>query len=468
MIVFGTDGWRGIIARDFTYDNLQMVALATAKYLKKNTQSNNPAIVIGYDTRFLSKQFAEETALIIAAQDIIVHITDSISSTPQVSFHTKQKGADLGVVITASHNPPEYNGYKLKSHFGGPASPEQIAGLEEELKTIMAKPPQIKYKTMEEYIKAKRIRPFNAKESYVRNIRKKIDVEAIKEANFKILYDPMYGAGIDTIDLLLDGVDEIHADYNPGFGKIDHPEPISECLGDLIEKMRKGNYDLGLATDGDADRLGAVDADGNFVDSHKIFMILLKYLFEKKKRKGSVVKTVSLTSMVDKFCSKHNINLFETPVGFKHTAKLMVEEKVIIGGEESGGLGTCLHIPERDGLFNAFLLMEVMAVEKKSLRELVEDLDEEYGIHKYMRRDVRVTPQVKKSILAACEKSPKKIGRYEVTKMDTKDGYKFYVDGGWLLIRASGTEPLIRFYAEAESLGKVNEMLDEALKMKAK
>jgi len=197
-------------------------------------------------------------------------------------------------------------------------------------------------------------------------------------------------------------------------------------------------------------------------------MILLKYLFEKKKRKGSVVKTVSLTSMVDKFCSKHNINLFETPVGFKHTAKLMVEEKVIIGGEESGGLGTCLHIPERDGLFNAFLLMEVMAVEKKSLRELVEDLDEEYGIHKYMRRDVRVTPQVKKSILAACEKSPKKIGRYEVTKMDTKDGYKFYVDGGWLLIRASGTEPLIRFYAEAESLGKVNEMLDEALKMKAK
>ncbi len=467
MIVFGTDGWRGIIARDFTYDNLRMVAMATARYVKREN-TVNPAVVIGYDTRFMSKEFAEETALVLASQDVIVHLADDISSTPQVSYHTKQKGAEFGVVITASHNPPIYNGYKLKGHFGGPALPEQIAELEAELKLVMAKPTKFNFKSMDEYIAAKKIRPFNAKESYVRNIKKKIKVEEIKAANFKILYDPMYGAGIETISMLLDGVDEIHNTHNPGFGKLDHPEPIQECLGELISRMKKGNYDIGIATDGDADRIGAVDAEGNFVDSHRIYMILLKYLYEKRKKRGSVAKTVSLTSMVDKFCNKHGINLIKTAVGFKHIAKLMVEEKLIIGGEESGGLGTCLHIPERDGLFNAFLLLEVMAMEKKSLKELCEELDQEFGMHRYMRRDVKVTPQMKTSILTACEKTPKKLGRYEVIDTDLTDGFKFFVDGGWLLIRASGTEPLIRFYAEAESLGKVNELLDEGLKLKAK
>ncbi len=467
MIVFGTDGWRGIIARDFTYDNVRLVAMATARYVKRENDTN-PAVVIGYDTRFMSREFAEEAALIIASQDVVVHLADDISSTPQVSYHTKQKGAELGVVITASHNPPIYNGYKLKGDFGGPALPEQIAQLEEDLKYVIAKAPKYNFKTMEEYIAMKRIRPFNAKESYVRNIKKKIKVEEIKAANFKILYDPMYGAGINTISMLLEGVDEIHEIHNPGFGKIDHPEPIQECLGELISIMKKGNYDIGIATDGDADRIGAVDSEGNFVDSHKIFMILLKYLYEKRKKRGTVAKTVSLTSMVDMYCEKHGIKLLKTPVGFKYIAKLMVEEKLIIGGEESGGLGTCLHIPERDGLFNAFLLLEVMAMEKKSLKDLCDELDAEFGMHRYMRRDVKVTLQQKTSILAACEKTPKKLGRYEVISADTTDGFKFFVDGGWLLIRASGTEPLIRFYAEAESLGKVNELLDEGLKLKTK
>lgn len=467
MIVFGTDGWRGVIARDFTYDNVRLVALATARYVKRENDTN-PAVVIGYDTRFMSREFAEEAALIIASQDVVVHLADDISSTPQVSYHTKQKGAELGVVITASHNPPIYNGYKLKGDFGGPALPEQIAQLEEDLKYVISKAPKYNFKTMEEYIAMKRIRPFNAKESYVRNIKKKIKVEEIKAANFKILYDPMYGAGINTMSMLLDGVDEIHEIHNPGFGKIDHPEPIQECLGELISIMKKGNYDIGIATDGDADRIGAVDAEGNFVDSHKIFMILLKYLYEKRKKRGTVAKTVSLTSMVDMFCEKHGIKLLKTPVGFKYIAKLMVEEKLIIGGEESGGLGTCLHIPERDGLFNAFLLLEVMAMEKKTLKDLCDELDMEFGMHRYMRRDVKVTLQQKNAILSACEKTPKKLGRYEVIGSDTTDGFKFFVDGGWLLIRASGTEPLIRFYAEAESLGKVNELLDEGFKLKAK
>lgn len=465
MIVFGTDGWRGIIARDYTYDNVRLVALATAKYIKSENPAT-PTVVIGYDTRFMGKQFAEEAAMVLASQDITVYLADDISSTPQISFHTKQKNADFGVVITASHNPPEYSGYKLKGSFGGPALPEQIAKLEKQLRAIETKPQKFNLKPIKEYILEKKVRLFNARESFVRNIRKRIDVEAINAAKFKILYDPMYGAGINTINYLIEGVDEIHNEFNPGFGNIDHPEPIAECLGELMDKVKKGKYDIGIATDGDADRLGAVDHEGNFVDSHKVFMILLKYLVEEKKKKGAVAKTVSLTSMVDAYCQKKKIRLIKTAVGFKYIAKAMVEEKLIIGGEESGGLGTCMHIPERDGLFNAFLLMEVMAVKKKSLKQLCDELDEEFGIHRYMRRDKKVTPELKEQIWAACEKKPKKIGKYPVTETDTTDGYKFFVDGGWLLIRASGTEPLLRFYAEADSIVKVNELLDEGLKLK--
>lgn len=469
MIVFGTDGWRGLIARDFTFENLRYVALATAKYIKKTTKEQDfPSVVIGYDTRFLSKEFAEEAALVFAGQGIIVHLADNVSSTPQVSFHTKQKGSQFGIVITASHNPPQYNGYKLKATFGGPATPEQISKVEAELHKILQKPPTITLKNLDFFIdsKEKKIRPFNTKESYIRHIKKKINMDDIKAANLKILFDPMYGAGIETIKMLLPNADEIHGTFNPSFGDIDHPEPIGEMLGELSEKVRAGGYDIGIATDGDADRLGLIDHEGSFVDSHRIFMILLKYLYEKKKKRGIVVKTVSLTSMVDKYCAAKGINMVETPVGFKHTAKLMNEQKVLIGGEESGGLGTIIHIPERDGLFNAMLMLEVMTERKMSLKALCEELDEEFGLHRYHRRDVYVTPERKKAILAAAEKMPKKLGRFPVESINTMDGYKFIVENGWLLIRASGTEPLIRFYAEGESLSKVNELLDEGMKLK--
>lgn len=468
MIVFGTDGWRGVIARDYTFENLRIVALATAKYLHKITaEGKRPAVVIGYDTRFMSREFAEEAAIVIASNDITVHLTDTVSSTPQVSFHTKQKGADLGIVITASHNPPIYNGYKVKGDFGGPATPEQIADLELIVKKIEKRPPSVKYKDFEHYIAMKQIRLFSAKESYIRYLKKKIDLDAINKAGYKIVYDPMHGAGIGSLAEILPKAKEIHNEFNPSFGDIDHPEPIMECLGGLVRTVKSGKYDIGIATDGDADRLGAVDEDGNFVDSHRIFMILLKYLVEVKKKKGSVAKTVSLTSMVNKYCEKKNLNLFETPVGFKYISKLMTNEKIIVGGEESGGLGTMLHIPERDGVFNALLLLEVMATQKKSLKRLCLDLDEEFGVHRYARRDVKVTAQQKKAIISACEKNPKELGKFKVTKHDRKDGYKFFVEGGgWLLIRPSGTEPLFRFYAEFDSLAKVNELLDEGMKLK--
>ncbi len=466
MIKFGTDGWRALIAKDFTFENLGYVALATAKYIWKNTTKINPTVVIGYDTRFLSKEFAHEVAKILAWKDITVHLADNISSTPQVSYHTKIKSADLGIVITASHNPPEYSGFKVKASFGGPATPDQVEEIEKYLAKIVKKEPKIKAKEVEVYITSKKIKMFDAKESYLRYLKKKINFKAINDSNFKILYDPMYGAGIDTIQHLLPNAVAIHNEHNPSFGEIDHPEPISECLSILMEKTKKEKFDFAFATDGDADRLGAVDSDGHFVDSHKIFMILLKYLYEVKKKRGSVAKTISLTSMVNQFCEKHKINLFETKVGFKYIAELMVNENILIGGEESGGLSTSLHIPERDGLFNAMLLLEVMAITKKSLKQLCLDLDKEFGIHRFARRDIKVLPSVQKSIQDLCISKPKNIGKFEIIDYDFLDGYKFYVKNGWLLIRSSGTEPLLRYYAEADSINLVNELLDEAIKLK--
>jgi phosphomannomutase len=403
--------------------------------------------------------------MVFASLDINVLMTETLSSTPQVSFHTRQKSANLGIVITASHNPGTYNGFKIKANFGGPATPEQIAEVEKELKKIMEKPPKINLKPFDFYVQMKKIRMFDAREAYIRYLKKKIDIRAINEPGLKILFEPMHGSGIYTMKHLIHSVTEIHDIFNPSFSNLDHPEPIQECLIDAIEIMKKKKYDICLATDGDADRLGVIDETGVFVDPHRVFMILLKYLYEFKHKRGAVAKTVSLTSMVNKFCEKNKITLHETPVGFKYIAKLMNEGKILIGGEESGGLGTILHIPERDGIFNGLLLLEAMTVRKKSIKELSDELDDEFGIHRFLRRDVRVSEQAKLDIIAACNRKPKKLGKFDVVKIDTKDGFKFFVEKGWVLIRPSGTEPLFRFYAEADSLNTVNDLLDEALKI---
>jgi phosphomannomutase len=463
MIVFGTDGWRGEIARDFTFENIHKVALATVNYLKTLSKPNL-SVVIGYDTRFLSKEFAYEIAQIFAYNGIVAHLTNTFASTPMVSFHTKQKGSDLGIVITASHNPPNYNGYKIKGRFGGPAPPEEIQKVEAELQKIK-RLPKFKFKPWDIYVGTRMIRPFDAREPYIRYIKKKIDIELIRSRKFKIVFDPMYGAGQGLLKYLLPDVIEIHNEINPSFGDLHHPEPVPENLHALLDMMKTGKYDIGIATDGDADRLGVVDYEGNFVDSHRVFMILLKYLFEIRGKRGAVAKTVSLTSMVNKYCDKNGIHLYETPVGFKHIAKLMVEQKILIGGEESGGLGTILHIPERDGIFNALLLLEIMAKRKMSIKELSDELDKEFGPHRYWRRDIRVTEQEKRALLRACSKRPTKIGKFIVKNIDTKDGFKFFFDDGWLLIRPSGTEPLVRFYAEASSMSIVNEVLESATKL---
>lgn len=460
-ITFGTDGWRGVIADDFTFANVEVVARAAAKFYRRHPNASR-GVVVGYDARFLSDRFAALTARIFASNGIPVLLTDKISSTPQVSLAARAKRLAGGVIITASHNPAEYNGFKLKADYGGPSAPKDIERVQKYVDAHFARPParQSQIKPMNDLVRERLIRTFDARKLYIDHLRRKIDLDLIRRSGFTVLYDPMHGSGIYTMDLLLESVDQLHNEFNPSFGDLDHPEPLGEYLPTLISGMRTGTYSIGLATDGDADRLGVVDEEGNFVDSHRVFVLLMKYLYEDRRLKGGVAKTISLTTMIDQYCQRNRIRMWETKVGFKYIASLMTTERVVIGGEESGGLGTAMHIPERDGIFNGLLLMEMMAHRKKSIGRLSRELDTEFGVHRYARRDINTSPERKHAILAHAQRGVHRIGRLPVERTSTLDGYKFFVDGGWLLIRASGTEPLLRFYAEADNMDKVEYLLD--------
>jgi alpha-D-glucose phosphate-specific phosphoglucomutase len=469
MIKFGTDGWRALIADTFTFGNLRLVSQATAEYIKKEFGKKRieTKAVIGYDTRFLSAEFAAEVARVFANQGIKAILSDGISTTPMVSLATKHLDCDLGIVITASHNPAEYSGFKVKASFGGPATPNQIDAIEDELKPLLGKDKKHlkanQLGSLQEYIDSGMIEMHDLTNDYISYIKKAIDLKAIEKADLKIIYDPMYGAGIKTLERILPGIKVLHNEHNPGFGNIDHPEPIDECLGELMSVMKNDDYDVGLATDGDADRIGLYDSKGDFVDSHRLFMIMLKYVYEQKGLRGEVAKTVSLTSMVNKYCEKNGIELHQTKVGFKYIADLMANRDILVGGEESGGLSTKLHIPERDGIFNGLFIMEIMAKRGKSLSELNQELDDEFGNHRYRRRDIRVTPELQKKVKKSFDKIPDNIGGRSISETDRTDGWKFFFeDGSWLLVRASGTEPLFRFYCESSSIEEVNSILDDA------
>lgn len=466
-IVFGTDGWRGVIADDFTFKNVEIVARAAHEFYSSQTNANN-GIVVGYDARFQSDMFAQKVAQVFATLGMTVYLSDYICSTPQVSFFTKENNLSGGIIITASHNPAQYNGFKLKAAFGGPSTPEDIAKVQKnvtwnEEHQDKLTPQLIEF---EELVKSNKIILTDLKQPYVNYIKKKIKINEIKKANFKILYDPMYGSGINTLDKILGNVSQIHNEHNPSFGTIDHPEPIEECLGELMKEVKKGGYDIGIATDGDADRLGVVDEKGNYINAHRVFTLIMKFLFEDKKFKGVVAKTVSLTTMINDYCRKNEIKMRETPIGFKYIAKLMTTENVVIGGEESGGLGTCLHIPERDGIFNALLLLEMMAKRKKTLSQLSKELDKEFGTHFYKRVDMTTTPEKRDAIVERVKKGIEKLGSQRVIATATMDGYKFFVHQGWLLIRASGTEPVLRYYAESTTQAKVDELIKAGMEIR--
>jgi alpha-D-glucose phosphate-specific phosphoglucomutase len=459
-ITFGTDGWRGIIADDYTFENVERVALAFAEYYKRHAKIGN-GVIVGGDARFGSQDFAERAALVIASKGIKVWLADSVVSTPMVSLGIINRRAAAGVMITASHNPPGWNGFKVKAEFGGSALVKDIKKIEARVHKIVESGKPVKTKSFEELKKSKLITRIDLRRPYVNDIKKKINISLIQKSGMKIAYDVMYGAAFDVMSEILPSVRTIHDEHNPGFKGI-APEPLAKNLVEFAALMTSEKYDYGMVTDGDADRLGAVDDKGNFVSTQLIIPILLKYLYEHKKQRGSVVKTVSVSDIVTKMCRKYDLKLYETPVGFKYVTDIMIKEKVLIGGEESGGVGTSVHIPERDGIYNNLLLCEYLAKTKKTLRQAVDEIYEEYGKVYYDRVDFRTTEKKKTDILAKLAKGLGKIASYNVTSTETMDGYKFRVEGGWLLVRASGTEPILRFYAEADSETKMKRLLKAA------
>lgn len=458
-IKFGTDGWRGIIADDFTFENVRRVAGAISSYVLKYEDAQR-GVIVGYDTRFASPQAAKVAAEVIAEAGIPVKLANDYTPTPAVSYAVKTNGAAGGVMITSSHNPWNWNGVKFKAKFGGSATPAIMKKVEEELRAD-AMPKGAKAAIEEVDLQA----------PYVAAACRFADMDLIGKAKFKVAIDSMYGSGRGVLaGIFRDrGVQHvaIRQEVNPLFPDI-NPEPIEPHVAMLQQTVVREKCDAGLATDGDADRIGAVAEDGSFVDSHKIFCVLLSWLLERKKWPGDVVRAFNTTRMLDRIAAKHGRKLHETQIGFKYAADLMMEHEILIGGEESGGIGYSRFLPERDGILNCLLLANVMADEDKPLGQLVADLQREYGPHYYGRRDLHIPEQMKQqAIQRAKAESTQSLGRYRVLKKEHLDGVKFFLDAptkvngaeAWILFRASGTEPLLRAYAEAASPELVTEIL---------
>ena len=473
-IHFGTDGWRAVISDTFTFTNLRLVSQAIADAVTSDTWINGTKLVqppdprkmvIGYDTRFLSDRYAIEAARVLAANGFTVFLSQSDAATPIISYAVRELNAIGGIMITASHNAPRYNGIKLKSAGANAASPEQCRRVEVYLNDNEERgrgPNLMEYNQARE---RKLIQRFNPVPAYNDHVRKLINLDTIAENPQRIVVDSMYGAGRGVIRGLLQGtgceVTEIRGDLNPGFGGI-HPEPIASYLGALAGAIGAGMGCFGLATDGDADRIGAMDERGNFVDPHKIMALSLRYLVEKKGWTGSVVRTVSTTRMIDRLAKRYGLTVHETPVGFNHIADYMLKEDVLIGGEESGGISFKGHIPEGDGIIMGLLLLEIVADAKTTLYELVENLLKDVGPAFYERTDLRLRYPVAKEKMSQKleQEAPAKIGGQSIVNLSTFDGVKYLLaDDSWLLIRPSGTEPVLRVYAEGRSVEMVKEML---------
>src|SRR5579872_4932012 len=458
-IKFGTDGWRGIIADDFTFENVRRVAGAIASYVLKHEDAKR-GVVVGYDTRFASQRAAQAVAEVIAAAGIPVKLANDYTPTPAVSYCVKNNSAAGGVMVTSSHNPWNWNGVKFKGKFGGSATPSIMKKIEEELAAGAA--PKGTKGSIDEV---------DFKKEYVAAVCAFADMDLIAKTKFKFAVDAMYGSGRGVLTgIFADrGVKcvAIRQELNPLFPGI-NPEPIRPHTAMLEETVVREKCDAGLATDGDADRIGAVAEDGSFVDAHKIFCVLLRWLLERKKWPGEVVRAFNTTRMIDRISTKHGRKLHETSIGFKYVADLMMEREILMGGEESGGIGYSRFLPERDGVLNSLLLANAMAEEGKPLGQLVADLQRDFGPHYYGRSDLHIPEDMKQAaIQRARAEATQTLGRYRVLKKENMDGVKFFLDAptngngaeAWVLFRASGTEPLLRLYTEAASPGLVSELL---------
>ncbi len=474
-IHFGTDGWRAVISDTFTFRNVRLVAQAIADavnspdWLDEGHSDHDPQLmVVGHDTRFLSDRFAREVARVLAANDIKVHLAHTDAPTPAISYAVTHLRAAGAVMVTASHNAPRYNGIKLKAAYAGSAPPAQCRRVEMYLNNNETRTHGPNLMNFEQAQRAGMIIRFNPFQPYAEHVCKLIDMERISgfPERLHVVVDAMHGSGRNYLKSLLDGtgleIMEIRGEINPGFGGV-HPEPIMKYLAATTSAITNGRGDVGLITDGDGDRIGAMDGRGQFIDPHRIMALCLRYLVEKKNQSGAVVKTVSTTHMLNRQAELYGLPLHETAVGFNHISDLMRSNHVLIGGEESGGISIQGHIPEGDGILMGLLLLEVMAAYAAPLHELVDDLLRDFGPVEYTRHDLHLAHAVEKEelVLRLQDRAPDTIGHLSVKELRTTDGVKYLLENDcWLLIRPSGTEPLLRVYAEGRSKTDVEVLLD--------
>ncbi len=462
-ITFGTDGWRGIIAQDFTFDNVRVCAQAVANYLKQSGLASR-GLVIGYDTRFASEDFASAAAEVVAGNGIKVYLCPEATPTPVVSFGTLYKKAGGAIIITASHNPAIWNGFKYKSEFGSSAPPEVTTEIETHISRIMVdgKIDQIPLaKALEHGL----VEYFDIAPAYFQQVARLIDLDKIRQARLRVVVDAMYGAGSGYLKTLLDGgvleVVDINSERNPLFPGMHQPEPIAANLTTLTTTVRQQGANVGLATDGDADRVGVIDEKGTFLNPLQVFALLCLYLLEVRGERGLIVKTVTTTSMLYRLGEIFKVPVRETQVGFKYIAPIMLAENALIGGEESGGYGFRGHVPERDGILAALYFLDLMVKTDKNPSELIDYLYSKVGPHYFDRVDIRFPEEKRQAITErASHNPPDYINGVKVAKFDSTDGFRFImVDTSWLLIRFSGTEPLLRIYAESDSPTRVERLL---------
>lgn len=461
-IKFGTDGWRALIAEDFTFDNVRVCAQAVADYLK-GVGLDNRGLVIGYDTRFASEDFAAASAEVAAANGIKVYLCQAATPTQVTSYTVLSRKAGGGIMITASHNPGRWNGFKYKEETGCSASTQVVAELERHIVRIQSEC-NVERMPLARALETGRVERIDPDPAYYRQIEKLVDLNRLRNSGLSIIVDSMYGSGSGYFSRVLDGgateIMEIHGERNPAFPGL-QPEPIAPNLGELMAKMKAEGADVGLATDGDADRIGIVDENGRFLTTLEVFALLALYLLDVRGEEGAIVKTITTTSMLYRLGELYGVPVHETPVGFKYVAPIMVAEDALIGGEESGGFGFRGHMPERDGILAGLLFLDFMVREQKSPSQLLDYLFSKVGPHYYDRTDVDFPANERDAIIGRLSKmEPTDIGGTPVAKIDTGDGFRFLMeDGSWLLIRFSGTEPIMRVYSESDSPDRVQHFI---------
>ncbi len=463
-IKFGTDGWRAVIGEEFTFANVERVAQAAAQYwLAHPIAGTQPRVVVGYDRRFLSDQFARRTAEVLASNGLAVVLTTVPTPTPAVSVAVKAQQAVGGVMITASHNPPAFNGFKLKAWFGGSADPAICQGVEAWLDRTPVPPSAGR-------APAPGFRLADLRPAHFRAVKKLVDFPLVARSKLRFAHDPLFGVGAGCFDQLLAGtscrVTTLNADHDPAFGGI-NPEPVPANYARSAAYLRRHPHDLCLVTDGDADRVGAMDGHGNLITTHQLICLLLHHAVANRQGRGRVVKALTATSMVDKMCAARGLELVETGVGFKYICAEMLKGGVLLGAEESGGIGFPGHVPERDGILAGLMLLELLAVERQPVTRLLAALEREFGPHRYARIDIHFPLEQRAALMEYCRTHPpSRLLRSPLAEIKSFDGVKYIAqDGAWLMLRGSGTEPILRIYAEAPSDAGARQLLKVGVKL---